>query len=154
MESLKELLTIVKDLPGMTLWILGGFLFYKFFITGLIVGSLTFVAKLLINKFHDIKTKPVVKQYRIMDHFVEESTFDRFIDTLKKVSRCRIGYQEILSEGRYMFGISVKDLSWLDQAIDEKKSRDSQETTKTAVEMAAMQQKMFADFLKKEKSND
>ena len=28
-EALKELVVIIKDLPDMALWILGGFLFYK-----------------------------------------------------------------------------------------------------------------------------
>ena len=46
MEELKELVGMVDKLPGMTLWILGGFLFYKLFI----VGSWIALARLFIVK--------------------------------------------------------------------------------------------------------
>lgn len=63
-ESLRELVGIIKELPGMSLWILGGFLFYKVFVVGSIYG----VIKLAINKTHNVLNSSQVEKTKRLDY--------------------------------------------------------------------------------------
>lgn len=53
-DAAKEMLDLVKHMPEYTLWVLAGILFYKVFI----IGSWIAIARLLINKAHDLLKHP------------------------------------------------------------------------------------------------
>ena len=119
-EALKELAGMMKDLPNMAIWILGGFLFYKLFIAGSIVGAITMVSKLLINRVHDFKTKPstVTREVSIDGRFITlDGTYDRFCRLLGTLTG-------MTTTGISMQYIHNSDVEWLEDAVKEKKERD------------------------------
>jgi len=131
MESLRELMELVKDLPGMTLWILGGFLFYKLAITGSVIGALTAVSKLLINKVHDIKSRPVINEELIdVDGYFITGSKQNFLRLIERVCVYR---KDLEKESRYTryssLGVGKQflhahDIEWVEEAIKEKMEKD------------------------------
>ncbi len=140
-ESLKELVGLIKELPGMALWILGGFLFYKLFIIGSVYG----VIRLAITRTHDWLLKPKEPQVKIEAVTINEKfittdgTHKYFLDVLDKARRFRYklkkGYktgkigkiEDLLSDSYMLNYLHKNDVEWIEQAIEDKYEKDKTE---------------------------
>lgn len=120
-EIVKELASVLKDLPDMAIWIMLGILFYKVFIIGGSIG----LAKYFINKVHDFSRvnselkhgpKEVTTKYNLSDRFIcHDGTFSSFMSLLDEIhSGCGINSNYI----------HKSDVDFLISAVREKKNRE------------------------------
>lgn len=137
MEELKTILNVIKDLPDTALWVLGGYLLWKMFIAGSIVGSIYSAYKLTVEKLHDYKSqafdiekrvrKQIEDEYGSVDMFgtidgITISTHtDQLIRQIKRLRRISDKGDEGASAYEY---IHLSDIRWLESAIDEKLKRE------------------------------
>jgi len=113
MDDLKVLVGILQSLPTMALWVLVGVLIYKL----AVVGSLTSLAILGINKLHDylIQRRVTYADVRpVLDGTCIRGTLESLIAQLH---RCR------RASGQY---IHISDVDWLREAIDDKIQKDTE----------------------------
>jgi hypothetical protein len=113
MNELQLLITMVKDLPAMALWVLVGFWAYKV----IFVGSVYGVIKLAIAKTHDVMIARKV-EFKQMRPILDRMTIDGEVDYLI-AQICRI-------KGKKTGSIYIHNASinWLREAIDEKEAKD------------------------------
>ena len=116
MEELQALLDsmgkLVESVPTAGLWILLGFAVYKSVIYLSTAGSIVFLIRLTITKFHDYKTLPEPpKELKLGSLTLGEGTELRLISCL-----CAIR-----ENSNY---IHDSDVDWLSAAIREKKERE------------------------------
>jgi hypothetical protein len=97
-EALKELVSMMKDVPEMALWVLGGFLFYKLFVIGSITGAIVKVLTLAINKYHEFEMKPDEHVYTVGQGIVLTSEADR---ELTKLLRSLAERQGVINKGSF-----------------------------------------------------
>lgn len=125
LESLKELVVLIKDLPDVALWILGGFLFYKLSV----MATVYKVIELAIVKTHDyfVQPKPaqqVVTTYDLGRHFIKtDESLREFLELIDSLKNCGI-------PGVESNFIHLSDIRWLRAAIAEKKIRAAEEKAK------------------------
>lgn len=81
-EELKYLLEHISDVPEMGMWILLGFGIYKLTIYMATTGSFVIIARLLINRSHDVLTSP--KKVKVGYTFINDSDYHRVMDALCK----------------------------------------------------------------------
>lgn len=120
MEELKEILSMIVNLPGMALWVLGGYLLYKLSILGSIYSTIRFSVEKFYNykltKYNfELKEKevPVVlrdKFYGLTIH--SDSTLEELISQIRRVAG-----KGLTIESNYIHSNSV---DWLRKAIDAK----------------------------------
>lgn len=126
-EALKELTIMLKDVPDMAIWILGGFLFYKLFVLGSIVGSITAVVRLAIIKWHDYSTKPkppVEEIHSIDGYFIGgRKTYGRLLALLS-------GIKNTSDPDGDLTYIHVSDIDFVMEAVKEKKEKEGQAALK------------------------
>lgn len=68
METLKQLIELIKELPDVALWVLAGYFFYKIIIVGSVYGLIKFVAQ----KIHDVLTRPKKVKFEIGNLYFNE----------------------------------------------------------------------------------
>ena len=114
MEELKLLVEMVANLPGMALWVIALFFFYKLFIVGSIYG----VIRLGINQLHSwlVTRKAREVEYKeirpMLDGMCIKAETDSFIAQLH-----RLRGKGVSCGNSYIHKQSVE---WLRQAIDAK----------------------------------
>ena len=116
-EELKELLTMVQEVPEMVLHVLAGFAVYKIVIfLGTSVGIYSTI-RLGINKLHDYKiqnmNKPRIIEHKIGEYFItHDGTFDLFMSL-------------VMSTKKNSSYIHKSDVQFIIDAVNEKKSREN-----------------------------
>ena len=88
LEELKEIIKLFESVPTLSLWILGGFAFYKLVTYLSVTGSVVFLTKLAIEKLHDYKTKPkeIIKKVTLDNKFItSDGAYDIFCNLLDDV---------------------------------------------------------------------
>lgn len=114
MEEIKELLHLIEKIPSLTLWILGGFGVYKLVMYLSTTGAIVLISKLAINKGHDYLTRPERKEFRIGELCMHDTVANQLVMTLSTLERKDRGF------------LYLDDVKWLQDAINEKKLRDTQ----------------------------
>lgn len=109
-EALREIVTIIKDLPAYAVWILAGFLFYKLTIIGSVYG----VIRLGINRLFDYlgKDRKVITEFKIGDITIDTSTHHALILLFEMIKKPGATY---LHHDNVNFAI---------QAVKEKRERE------------------------------
>ena len=118
MEELKLLVEMVANLPGMALWVIALFFFYKLFIVGSIYG----VIRLGINQLHSwlVHRKVNFVEIRpLLDGMVIHGSKEALIAQIH-----RIRGRGMRSQSDYIHEASV---NWLREAIDAKLLKDLSE---------------------------
>jgi hypothetical protein len=124
MDELKELIQTVERLPGMVLWILGGYLVYKL----VIVGSWVALFRLVVNKVHDFFTKPrtITREVCLSNRFITmDGTYTKFLDIIA-LTHGRRSKPNPAHKGDYLHR---DDVEWMRQAIVEKMTREEFESS-------------------------
>lgn len=123
-EELKQLLTMVQQMPEMVLHVLLGFAIYKVIIflgTSMgIYGTL----RLAITKWHDYKVRPVesVVKYDLGKHFItSDSSFEKFQELILRLRHRRIAKDKTGKVFDYVF---ADDVQFLIEAYQEKIERE------------------------------
>lgn len=70
MEELKQIVDMLVHAPQMVVVAFGGWLLYKLIAIGSIVGSITLVAQLFINRFFDFQGRPRTAVLRELDVWI------------------------------------------------------------------------------------
>ena len=126
MEELKILVDMVATLPGMALWVIGGYFVYKI----IIVGSIFGVIKLGINRLHGVLTKTkeadiITNEYRWMGTskitISGDGSKQLIENCLKRVAGKRTGINSPY--------IHLESAEWLEEAINEKEQRENKAKT-------------------------
>jgi len=117
MEELKELVTLISDVPQFVLWVLIGYLIYKLALLGSIYGVIRYVAGELFGWLRAQKVE--IKQVRpILDDMVITGNLDRLVVQIGRLCGKGTGIQS-----RFLHPESIE---WLAEAIDEKEARERQ----------------------------
>lgn len=124
-EIIKELASVLKDLPDMAVYIMAGILFYKVFIIG---GSIS-LAKYAINKLHDylrtnsdnkVKPKEITTRYDIGGRFIKsDGTLGLFNQLLDEIQT------GVNIDSQY---IHKSDVDFLLEAVREKRLKQKEVT--------------------------
>lgn len=117
MEDLKELVTLIGDLPQLAVWVLLGFLVYKLAVVGSVYGLIRFA----IEKTHSWLMKPKIEKVEVrpmLDGMCISGQLEPFIAQLH---RLRNKGTHLTGGGGYLHDCSVQ---WLKEAIDEKEERE------------------------------
>ena len=112
LEIIKEAGIILKDLPDLAIYILIGILFYK----TVIVGSIFGIAKLIIERAHNVMTKPkeVVVKYDFDDVIYKHTGgLKKFKDFIRGIVDFKGGYS-----------LCVDEIDFIIDAYNEKIERD------------------------------
>lgn len=143
-DALKELITLVQNLPGMALWILGGFLFYKLFIAGSIVAAIVKITTMIVSKYHDAYTKKLDIEKHTKDHvniqeqvnslcIQSDGSGDRMLSLLRNLRwqlddrDKKIKSHHIDPTKKSLFVrnyLHRDDVDWLERAIHERLAKD------------------------------
>lgn len=111
MEELKLLVEMVANLPGMALWVIALFFFYKLFIVGSIYG----IIRLGINQLHSLLVTRKVNFVEIrplLDGMTISGSREALIAQIHRVRG-----RGMRSQSDYIHDASV---NWLREAIDAK----------------------------------
>lgn len=120
-EELKQILTMVQNLPDKVLHVLAGFAIYKLVMWLSSVGAVTMLIKLAINKTYDAYTfsnsKPIVHEWKIDNRFItSDGTYRRFIELLDRLPGTRtVGSSAYIHDA---------DIKFLTDAFREKLERE------------------------------
>jgi hypothetical protein len=115
MDDLHQLVSIISDLPQLTIWVLLGFAIYKTFIFSSVTGSLYYGFKFAVNKWSEHKREPT--PYSIDDLVItSDSTKNNLIVQLSRICGKRTGI-----DSTYIHSRSVE---WLKEAIDAKELKE------------------------------
>lgn len=118
-EELKGLIDIVADLPGTALWVLLGFGVYKIVGYLSVTGAITYISKLAItNIWREKKLEP--KEFTLNGICLYEKTEAELKLQLYRL----VGKTHSHCKDR----ILDTDIAWLRSAIDEKETREREES--------------------------
>jgi hypothetical protein len=128
-EELKQLLSVITNLPELALHVIFGFGIYKLVIYLSTTGSAVFIGKLLINKAYDAYIYPKTRienvEYEIAKRFIcSDGTYGRFLELIKEM-RSGVGVKSSY--------IHSQDVDYLIEALREKRERDKQAKEKEVV---------------------
>ena len=125
-EELKMILEAIGDVSGFAIWALAGFLLYKIVIYLATAGTIVFLCELLIERIYSWAVSPKPPAPPVLKNvggriermcITDEDTADRQIALLRRVAGKGIGIGT-----NYIHGASA---DWLEEAINEKESRDN-----------------------------
>ena len=132
MEELKLLITLVKDLPAMAIWLLVIFYGYKVIIAGSIYGVIRFA----INRLHSWATTPKeeLTRYNVTGQIdgmtiTKGGAHEALLAQLNRLRGKRVGF-----ESDYIHECSV---AWLREAIDAKEAADRDKAKPVAKAVAS-----------------
>jgi len=119
-DELKILVDLVAKLPGMALWVIAFYFFYKIVVVGSIFGVVRYISKSL---FSWLSTKKVeYKEIRPMiDGMCINAETNRLIAQLHRLRGMGVGI-----DTKYIHSQSV---DWLREAIDAKIASEEREST-------------------------
>ncbi len=127
-EELKQLLTMVQEMPEMVLHVLLGFAIYKTIIFLGTSAGIYGTIRLGINKWHDYKTrkmeKPIEKiiKYDLGKHFISgDGSFEKLQELILRLRQRRIAKDKNAKIYEYVF---VDDVQFLIDAFQEKIERE------------------------------
>lgn len=109
-EALKEIVTIIKDLPAYAVWILAGFLFYKLTVIGSVYG----VIRLGINRLFDYlgKDRKQIKEFDLRGIAVDEAAEQQAKALIVSLKQNHLGY------------VHYSDIQFAIDAVKEKRERE------------------------------
>lgn len=126
-EELKQLITMIEKVPETALYILAGFGIYKLLIYSSTVGAITLVIKLAINKYHDIRVRPVVREWDLGGMSISDGVKDKLVDVLMRALwHGNRGDSVLDAIKKYEKRFYTKDIDWLENAIEEAIARDKE----------------------------
>jgi len=128
LEALRELIDVLKEMPDLALYVLGGYLSYKLFIVGSIYG----IIRMGIEKIHDAYMRPITTKIEIaLGEFILSNDgaamFPGIMDRIKlhRARNLETGKSYGLSkEGFKLKYLHLEDIHWLQKAVEEKIKRD------------------------------
>lgn len=134
-DELKQLLTMIQDVPDMVLHVLLGFAIYKIIIFLGTSAGIYGTIRLGINKWHDYKIKnmeakiknmeaanrPAPIEYKIKDKFISGPAIERFEDLILRLRHRRKHKEKGAKVYDYVFD---DDVQFLIDAYNEKIERE------------------------------
>ena len=109
-EALREIVTIIKDLPAYAVWILAGFLFYKLTVIGSVYG----VIRLGINRLFDylMKDRKQIKEFDLRGIILDEASEQMAKQLIISLRQHNLGY------------VHSTDIQFAIDAVKEKRERE------------------------------
>lgn len=117
MDELKEIASVIANLPSMALWVMAGFWAYKV----IVIGSVYGVIKLGIDRLHSWAVRER-HEYRQVRPLIDKITISGEVDALMAELHRIKGVTTRGYSGGY---IHKSDIDWLREAISEKKEREN-----------------------------
>ncbi len=110
-DELKLILELIVDLSGVAVWVICGFILYKFVVFSATSGAIVYLLKMAMDKLYSYLMREKIIKVRIGGHFINDEK--RFMELIECSKR---------STGSY---IHDSDIEWLEKAIKEKNERDA-----------------------------
>lgn len=124
METMKDIISLVKDLPELAIWLVFFYYFYKLAIVGSIFAVIRYGLSVVLKvkeRRYELENGP--KQVRFDSHVIGEEAYHKLLAQVERIARGT----------RF---IHESDVIWLREAIDMREAKDAEENAKAEAFLA------------------